>query len=306
METNVRTTQFLTTALAVSLIALVAVGYYYTTKSHTLLTQTDRFEQRADSLLSAKLQLEGDVRWLNKQLTTAKTENSDLTNDLARVNQHLTDNQTRQRALRQRNTGRTLTIQALNQNLTQLTGTRDSLTAQMNAMHDKIDWQQDSTESLQNQQYALQQKLDVADARFVTMVPRSAVTGDDFRVEATKANDRLTAKAKKVNALTISFAVPAQAGLTGTQAVFLSLTNEHHKPALTPLRTETVALPGVNEVVPVQAMQTVDFTKNPRRISFQLDLADAIKPGLYRASVYTKGGYLGSVEFRFRDSFWFF
>ena len=61
-----------------------------------------------------------------------------------------------------------------------------------------------------------------------------------------------------------------------------------------------------NDVIPVHAVQVVDFGSGQQRITFQLSPDADLKPGVYRAAVYTKNVYLGSVEFRFRDSFWFF
>ncbi|MBC8152728.1 MAG: hypothetical protein H7Z72_07450 [Bacteroidetes bacterium] len=306
MESTPRTSQLLTAALVAGLFILLGVGYYYATKSSKLLTQKDRMEQRADSLLSAKLQLEGDVRLLNNQLTTAREDNTSLTKNLGAVNQRLASSQVTQQALRRTNTRRTLTIGDLNRNLTRLSTTRDSLTSQMNAMHEKINWQQDSVGSLSKQRDELTQQINSANARLLTMVPRSALTGDNFRVDATKANDKATAKAKKVNTLTVSLDLPAGLDLTGTHEVYLSLTNNQHKAMMTPLSMATVALPDVNEVVPVHVAQPVDFDKNPRNLSFAVTPTGSVQPGLYRASVYTKNAYLGSVQFEFRDSFWFF
>ncbi|MBC7571172.1 MAG: hypothetical protein H7319_15755, partial [Spirosoma sp.] len=56
----------------------------------------------------------------------------------------------------------------------------------------------------------------------------------------------------------------------------------------------------------VHASQAVNFGQNPQRISFTITPATNVKPGVYRASVYTKDRYLGATEFGLRDSFWFF
>ena len=86
----------------------------------------------------------------------------------------------------------------------------------------------------------------------------------------------------------------------------LSLTDEQQQPMMPALRSATVTLPDVNEVIPVHATQAVNFARAPQRIFFNLSLETSIKPGIYRAAVFTKDAYLGSVEFCLRDSFWFF
>ena len=100
--------------------------------------------------------------------------------------------------------------------------------------------------------------------------------------------------------------VPPERGLRGRQDVYLSLTDGQNRPVLPPVRTVTVTLPSVNEVVPIHAVQVVEFGPQTQRIAFQFQPETTLPPGLYRAAVYTKDAYLGAVDFRFRDSFWFF
>lgn len=303
METSARTLTGLLTGLAV---LLLAGGIYYWDQSKQLTTANNNNERRADSLLSAKLRLEGDMRLLNNDLNTSKADNAELNSRIEETSRLLARNEASLRALQRSNAGRTRTIGNLNQDITRLGIVRDSLTAQMAAMHNKINWQADSMEQLTARTSELEQELKTRDAKLLTMVPRSAITADAFRVETTKRNNKETAKAKKVNALTISFSVPAELRLAGLQDVYLSLTDDKQNEMIPPLRTTTISLAEVNQVVPVHAVQAVNFGINPQRVSFHIDPSVDIKPGTYRASIFTKDAYLGSVEFRFRDSFWFF
>ena len=61
-----------------------------------------------------------------------------------------------------------------------------------------------------------------------------------------------------------------------------------------------------NLAVPVHAVQTLDFSKNPQKAVFEFTPNEKITNGIYRASIYTENTYLGSVEFQLRDSFLFF
>ncbi|SFC22276.1 hypothetical protein [Spirosoma endophyticum] len=305
METTERTPTTLAWILA-TLIGLGVAGGLYWNNNRTLTTRFDQAEQRADSLLSVKLQLEGDIRQLNSQLETATADKAYLDKRLENVHDQLNERNQAVNTLRQHNAGQTRTIQDLNQHLNRLSIARDSLENQMVAMHDKIKWQSQSSEQLRQQQNDLQQRLRTIDAQVLTMVPRSAITGDAFLVEVGKPNKKVTAKAKKANTLTISLNIPAVFKLEGIQEVYLSLTDEQQQPMTPALHSATVTLPDVNEVIPVHATQAVNFAKNPQRIFFNLSPGTDIKPGIYRAAVFTKDAYLGSVEFRLRDSFWFF
>ena len=305
METTERTPTTLAWILA-TLIGLGIAGGLYWTNNRKLTTRFDQAEQRADSLLSVKLQLEGDIRDLNSQLETATDEKTYLNKRLEDVHNQLNQRNQIVTNLRQHKAGQIRTIQELNQHLNRLAIIRDSLENQMVAMHDKIKWQSQTNEQLRKQQHGIQQRLITLDAQVLTMVPRSAITGDAFLVEVSKTNKKVTAKAKKVNTLTISLNIPPVLKLEGMQEIYLSLTDEQQQTMMPALRSATVTLPDVNEVIPVHATQAVNFARAPQRIFFNLSLETSIKPGIYRAAVFTKDAYLGSVEFRLRDSFWFF
>ncbi|GAB4029462.1 hypothetical protein [Spirosoma jeollabukense] len=305
METTERTSTTLAWILA-TLIGLGVAGGLYWNNNRTLTTRFDQAEQRADSLLSVKLQLEGDIRDLNSQLETAAADKAYLDKRLESVHDQLNERNRAVNTLRQHNAGQIRTIQELNQHLNRLSIARDSLENQIVAMRDKIKWQSQSSEQLRQQQHDLQQRLSTLDAQVLTLVPRSAITGDAFLVEVSKPNKKVTAKAKKANTLTISLNVPPVLKLEGIQEVYLSLTDEKQQPMMPALHSTTVTLSDVNKVIPVHATQAVNFARPSQRIFFTLSPKTSIKPGIYRAAVFTKDAYLGSVEFHLRDSFWFF
>ncbi len=309
MENVGQNTKTVTYGLSVLAALLLIGGIYFWSKSGKLTRQNDLTEQRADSLLSVKLQLEGDIRGLNTQLETASDEKASLDKRVENLNTQLTNRDRMMTQLRQSNQGRTRTIQGLNRSIATITTKRDSLESQMEAVQNKITWLTDANTKLTTQNDELSPlRQTVADLRadLQTKVPRTALTGDAFRIETVKNNEKETAKAKKVNTLMVSLSVPVEMGLTGTQEVYLSLTDEQSNGIMPSQNASTITLSGKNEVVPVHATQSVNFDKNPQRISFSVSPDSDIKPGIYRASVYTKDAYLGTAEFRLRDSFWFF
>jgi uncharacterized coiled-coil protein SlyX/outer membrane murein-binding lipoprotein Lpp len=287
-------------------VVLLAGGIYLWNGNKVLTRQNDQAERRADSLLSVRLQLETDLGKLNEQLATASVDNTDLNKRVEDANRRLARNDARLGELRQRNAGRVQTIQTLNRNLASLTTERDSMGNQMGAMQDKIGWLTDSSTAYQQRNQQLGRDVAQLNTTLLTMVPRSALTGDGFRVETVKGNLKETAKAKKVNTLLVSLTVPTELGLIGQQEVYLSLTDEQRNPMMPALHSTTVNRPGLNEAIAVHAVQTVNFGQSPQRISFTINPVSPVKPGVYRASVYTKNAYLGATEFRLRDSFWFF
>jgi len=306
METNETTTKTLTGLVSVLAVLLLAGGIFFWKKKAAFKLEQVSTQQRVDSLLTAQLRLKEDMSELTNQLASSKADNTDLNTRLGDANQQLNRTDARLRDLRRTSAGRQQKLKQLDESNYRLTVIRDSLGAQMEAMHDKINWQTKENETLTSQNTNLQQQLTNRDARLLTMVPRSALTSDAFRVEVSKPNRKETAKAKKADVITVSFTIPAELALSGMQRVYVSLTDSQRVAMVDPQKLVTIALPDQQQTIPVHAERTVNFARNPQRLSVDINPESGVKPGIYRASVFTDNAYLGSVEFRLRDSFWFF
>ncbi|GAB4000936.1 hypothetical protein GCM10028807_55520 [Spirosoma daeguense] len=305
METTERNhTNLVWTLATLIILGLVWGMYWKNDRMHS--SRYDQIEQRADSLLSVKFLLEGDNRELKRQLETMVDDNAYLDKRINKLHEQIGQRERSEIALRHNRIQQTRSIRSLNDSLSQLKLIRDSLENQMAAMHDKLNWQIRSNALLISQKKELEQKQKVLNARLVATAPHSAITGDAFRVAVSKANKKVTAKAKKAKTLTVSLNVPNSFSIEGKQEVYLSLTDMQRNPMLPVLRNKTVTLPNINEHIPVHAEQQVNFDRNPQRLSFSLTPDVTLKSGTYRASIFTKDMYLGSVEFQLRDSFWFF
>ena len=122
------------------------------------------------------------------------------------------------------------------------------------------------------------------------MVSTSAVTGDAFQVSLLKSNQKVTAKAKKVNALNLSFTVPAERRLEGTKDVYLSLVHESGRSPARPLPLATITLPSGNLMIPVDAMQSVTFNGTKQQINFRFHPDGRTQAGyLPGVSLYERG-----------------
>ena len=309
MENDNQNTRTIMGVLGALMILFLAGGIYFWVKNGQLTRQNDMTGQRADSLLSVKLQLEGDIQGLKNKLETAATEQDSLSNQLDEINNQLNNRTMLLSQVRRESAGRTRTIASLNRDISTLNTKRDSLENQMMAVTDKVNWLTDANSKLTTQNSELEPlKKQVSDMTedLKTKVPRTALTADIFRVETVKGNQKETAKAKKVNTMMVSLNVPAEMGLTGTQDVYLSLTNDQQNAMMPAMDSSSVMVPGMSGSIPVQAKQSVSFGQTPQRLTFTITPPDGVKPGIYKAAVYTKDRYLGSTEFRLRDSFWFF
>lgn len=293
MGQTTRNLKIMTGVVAGFLLLTLAGTFYYWDRSRDIAREKVRVEQQANALLLGQSR---DIDNLNKKISAAGKEKTSLTTEVDQLNESLDERNSR--------------LAALNANYrsaaSALTRYKDSMQLEHSAWEDQTKKWTEENLSFVNRNTALDNELTLLRDQIQKMVPASVLTVDGFRVKAVKHNNKETAKAKKVHTLMISFQVPAYFTLSGSQEVYLSLTDLGGNSLLTPLRTVTVVTPDGEKLIPVHAVKTVDFNQKPQQTGFNLETEDEIKPGLYRASVYTQEGYLGAVEFGFRDSFWFF
>jgi cell division protein FtsB len=275
----------LTTLLLVS----IAGNIYYWDKSRDLASEKDRVEQKANALLLGQSR---DMDDLTEQVDRTQKKNQSLLEEVEELNRMLSQVNTDLWELRTRKTGNAADLNAmryrdqarllaLNQQAGQLTDKNNSLTNQNDQLNQQLHTLRDSLQAISN-----------------------TLTADAFRVVALKSNAKETAKAKKVDVLSVSFSVPAEMSLRGREEIYLSLTDAQgnaFKPAL-----RTLTLSTSEEEIPVHASNVVDFNQKPESVTLTVYDTKDVKPGRYRASIYSRDKYLGSVELQFRDSFWFF
>jgi uncharacterized coiled-coil protein SlyX len=306
MEPLEQKAKITTSVLTTFMFLLLVTGAYYWRKSWKLTKQNDQNELRADSLLSVKLRLEGDIRSLVDQFESTVDANESLDKRITHLHTQIGRQDMVISNLHDNNRTRSFAIQRLTEDTTALSIKCDSMENQLAAVLDKTNWLSENNKLQIQQNQVLQQQVDRLTATLQTKVSPSAITADAFFMEATKANRKETAKAKKVRTLVISFHISSELPLTGVQEVYLSLVSSQNMQMIPALRTTTISLADSNEVIPIHAEQGVDFSHHPQRIAFSLTPNRPMKPGHYRASVFTKDRYLGAVEFQFRDSFLFF
>ncbi|UFH51969.1 hypothetical protein [Spirosoma sp. KNUC1025] len=301
METEAHSSKTNKILLILGLLLLALGGVYYWSQSRQPDGNSDLTKPQADSSQTDKTQLNEQLDELRSQLADAKQENASLTDQLNGLNDLLAKAYDRLGVLEGTRIDRM--FPAVTENNGVDSGKlRDSLSNQLTLMRGKVD--QLSEVSQQNRD--LQQALNQRDAKLKTMVSTSAVTGDAFQVSLLKANQKVTAKAKKVDGLSLSFTVPAERRLEGTKDVYLSLVHESGRSPARPLPLATIKLPSGNLMIPVDAIQTFTFNGTKQPITFRFHPTVTLEPGTYRASVYTNDAYLGSVTVQLRDSFWFF
>ncbi len=292
MEQAERTMKMMA-GITLPLLVILTVGtIYYWDKSNDLAREKNQMDAKANSLELTRNNLEKDNRHLGNRLDSAQKANQTLTVEVTEVNSLLSRKNARVSELQQRNT-------LLQSEGSSLQNQLEDVTRQFNRVSEEHQLAVTQNDELNHQVTVLNEQLQ-------TMAPRKVLTADGFKVELLKRNDKLTAKAKKVDDLIISFNVPKEMGLQGIQEVFLTISDSQNNAFRPAERTEAIDAPGSNGMLPVHAAKTVDFSKNAQGITLSVEDIEKLKPGKYRAWAFTRHAYLGAVEFEVRDSFWFF
>jgi predicted nuclease with TOPRIM domain len=289
MENPERSFKIMAWVFTALLVLSAAGALYYRNENLDAARTKAQIEQRLDSLQTSHEQLAKKSSALNSQLDTARRNNVSLTGQVAESRDLLNRKEVLVRSLRN-----------------SVSSLRDTMQTQVASLTEQSERITGENQSLADKNAELNKQIEELNKELAMRVPRSVVTADGFRVEAVKHNDKVTAKAKKVHTLMVSCNVPAELGLEGTREVYLSLNDGQNHALLAPLTTALVQLAGSSQTIPVHAIQKVDFSKGSQPVSFTIESADDFQPRTYRASVFTKDAYLGSVEFKLRDSFWFF
>ena len=273
------------TGILASLLVLSAAGnVYFWNRTNTPTAADD--QNREDDFKSSLVTPTGDIDRLNKKLAEIEQQNGRLQAQVGDLNGLLQQANNQVWELRTRKNSSVTDLSPAQVGRNRQASDQQAMLSRNEQLNAQIASLQDSLKRLANQKLA----------------------ADNFRMVAFKRNSKETAKAKKVDRLTISLTMPAAEGKPKGETVFLSLLDPEGKGISSPLETLTLPGPEGKAKVPVHAKKEVDLGSRAswQQVTFTIQETDDIKPGTYQAYLYTQNKYLGSVQVQFRDSFWFF
>ncbi len=119
-----------------------------------------------------------------------------------------------------------------------------------------------------------------------------------FRTETEMKNGKLTAKAKRVRKIVVSFDLnDVNDSFLGEQALYLVIKDAEKKLLTEDAETVKVNIKGLLQEIRVVKTRTVDIEKS-QRIHFRFEVSDRLAEGYHRVEVYSKNGLLGETSFR--------
>lgn len=303
--------KLLTIATALGIVLVSIFTWFYMDKSKDWNISKNQMTLTIDSLSVVRNELKNDVFTLTKELTLEKTTVDGLEANLNDKNSLIN-----RKDLIIKNTHKKLQILEesqktnvawLNNQILELQGMKKLLSNQIDQLGNENTRLINTNKVLIDKNNELEKviltmKSNVSDIKYLA-------TADNFRVDVIKANNKVTAKAQKANILKVSLRIPEfmKSVVATNNTIFLNITNEKNEPIAGWTKQVSVKDElGQEMKVAVYDTKTIDFQKNPQKISFEYTLKEKLNSGTYYAKVYTSDNYLGTVEFSVRDSFWFF
>lgn len=309
------------TAVLVGALAVATTfGIYQAYRSSEISNERDRFTIQSDSLMTVKKNLEEEIGGLTKDLNDERDENAELVNKTEYINGLLAEKEKvlsrlnrEAKNLRSQNKSKDEQMTILNNQIIALNDVKilmernlsDLQANNANLVSENTEWKAKYDE-LRTQSDELNTHIASLNKRIDGIIYDSPA--DNFKVEVLKPNSKVTAKAKKAHALKVSFVVPemVKTSTKSIQKLYLTILDDKNAPVKGAEKEVSIMKGEKLMPIAVHATQTVDFSRNPQNTTFMFDVKERLEPGTYKASVYSNNDYLGTVEFKVRNSFLFF
>ncbi|SOE20463.1 hypothetical protein SAMN06298216_0954 [Spirosomataceae bacterium TFI 002] len=300
--------------LGIGLAAAVTIGVVQNNNADASRLAEIEMKAKADSLAVMKNSLQSEIETLSARLETEMRESAKTAEELAKANEKLTANKRASYSFKSKQRKELDELQLIKDNEIAMLNTKlselNDLKAAMERELEKIPGLEENVAQLQNEVTQWKADYSKLEADFKDLNKRHAklvfdAPGDNFKVEVLASNNKLTAKAKKAEYIQVSFLMPAYDLMQkkGTETIYLSLFDEQINPLKNWIDEVSVVSPEKSIPIQVHAKQTIDYSKNPQLVVFKVKVDEKMKPGGYTGKVYSKDDYLGTVDFKLRDSF---
>lgn len=291
--------------IAVLILLLGLTGFWgyreSTTKKEVIVTNTELVENN-DVLIELRDELTREVDSLESAYNSLAEENVNLKGSLSESNERAAKSQRALANERKSNAGQINNLKAelqalldakrnLESNIAQLQEENENLKALAGELQENLGVAKKENEALANLNRTMEGEI-----KKLTLANFKASA---FEVTLEQKNSKATSKSRRGRRLNVSFdltGVPAE--YQGIRPLYLVITDEK----ATPIQMEGAKRVKINvngQEMDLFAAESRNMSLvDNQRINFNHTLEDKLKPGYYRASVYTDVGLLGASNFR--------
>ncbi|WP_435357701.1 hypothetical protein [Emticicia sp. SJ17W-69] len=285
-------------ATIILFLLLFGIGYFWN-KSGNLQTEKNQLKIKQDSLMVVKNRLDKDLTELASQLESSIAQK----NLLASNNDQLSQTLAQKDKIIFKYKKDAQNVVSLKKQISELISLKNQLQSQLDKINDINQKLLSENNSLKEQNARLAEenetlKGQVPGPESATIKP--LLSAGSFRVEVLRKNNKLTVKSRRSRQIEISFDVPEDIDINGTQTVFVSIKNQNSNPIKDADNIDIEVKLKSGKVVKTTAQMTqkVDFSSLPKRVTIKYDVEDKLKAGYYFIDIYTEDTYVGTVQFR--------
>lgn len=303
MEQKIKIYSAVITGLFV--LTAATTTYFWKVSSDKTAINAD-LSMEKENLLVEKGLLSAQLEGLQSTYNEAVAENSELRGVVSQNAQLLSDKDHQLKKLKKQTSSDRSTIEELRKEVASMRDLKASMEGEILALKTENQTLRAENGQLSAELHTAKRENAELTGRIsdLSMIAQNTklpggVRTSAFRVEVEKRNDKLTVKGKKAKELVISFDmmdVPSE--MQGVQKFYLAITDNKGTPVMaqskSPVRVGTE-----DDKTDVIVHQTKDINlMQGQRLAFNYVLDEKLKPGTYRAAIYTQNGWIGSASFR--------
>lgn len=289
------------------LAAVVFGGVFYSKYNQS----THQANDLGSQLENTRTQLQGELATLNTQYSGQIAINDTLTSDLktkvaevedlkvriAKAKKELGSSLANNKEIKNRLTQMEELKTALEKDIVSLKEENQTLAKGNADLNSELIQTKDQVNTLNTQVMSLTSANDKLTSRLKIVAP-AGFRADNFTVTSETKNNKITAKGKKIDEITVKFDldnVPEE--YQGNREIYLVLTQFNGNPVAT-VPGKDVNLQFGEQPVKVHAadLEKVNL-KDRQSMTMSFEPTDNMTPGTYNLMVYSDNGYLGSTGF---------
>jgi len=294
--------------IVVTILLLLAagLGYFFWDRSQDMVRQSEKITAEKSALESEKMAIEQSLDSLSNAYSNARTENETLK---GAVNSSAALVRQKETAIQQIRNTSAKDMAALRQQVEDLKrakieyetiiSTLQAENAQLKGDNQRLTGENTQLKGDKEQLSGQIQDLGKQLEEQIRKTQSAAFKASSFRVEAERRNDKLTAKAKRVREINVSFDLAdVPQPYQGPQKLYMVITDDKGVPipALNPTKATINAPSGSIEIMAQQTKAVV--LETTQRMSFAHKFDEKLKAGSYVIAIYCDKGLLGASSFK--------
>ncbi|MEO6759581.1 MAG: hypothetical protein ABIO24_09015 [Saprospiraceae bacterium] len=292
--------------IALLLLLSAAMGYFFWQKSRTYVQENEKMEAEKNQLASDKARIEHSLDSLATSYADLRMENETLRGKITTTAALIQEKDAVIRQIRGTNAAdlKQLRDQVGTLEKTKieyetiisaLRGENESLKAENQRLTGENAALKGNNTALNTQVEGLAKQLEEQ----IRKTQSATFKASSFRVTPTRRNDKLTAKARRVRGIDVSFDLAdVPVSYQGTQKLYLVITDEKGNPIIGEGSTKTTVHAPTGPVdITAQQMKAVAL-ETMQRLSFNYKFDERLKSGSYVIAIYCDQGLLGASSFR--------